>query len=186
MGGARLAQRRRRRQRAAGAVAAVVALGTVGVLLRRRMTHDERRTMSDSNKGTSQRVLEEAFNQGNLDVLDDAMTADVIDHDSAMPEDIVGIPRVKEAVSGYRVAFPDLRVTIDQQLGEGDLVATRWTARGTNEGELMGIAPTGKQATVTGITIDRYEGGKIAETWTNWDTLGLLQQLGAIPTPAQA
>ena len=70
-------------------------------------------------------------------------------------------------------------------IAEGDLVAIRWTPRGTHEGELFGIAPTGKQATVSGITIDRYENGLIIESWTNWDTLGLLQQIGAIPVALQ-
>ena len=92
---------------------------------------------------------------------------------------------MKESAGGYRSAFPDLVMTVDQSFAEGDLVATRWTARGTHEGELFGIAATGKQATVTGITIDRYEDGLIAESWTNWDTLGLLQQLGAVPVALQ-
>jgi steroid delta-isomerase-like uncharacterized protein len=110
----------------------------------------------------------------------------VISHDAAIPEDIVGPERLKEVTGGYRAAFPDLNFTIEQQLGDGDLVATRWSARGTQDGELMGIPASGKQATVTGITIDRFEDGRIAESWTNWDTLGLLQQIGAIPSLAQA
>ena len=89
-------------------------------------------------------------------------------------------------MTGYRTAFPDLRLTIEAQVSEGDLVVTRWKASGTHQGELFGIAPTGKQATVTGISLTRVSGGKIAEDWTNWDTLGLLQQLGAVPAPTTA
>jgi predicted ester cyclase len=93
---------------------------------------------------------------------------------------------VKLIIQGYKSAFPDLHVTVDQQLAEGDLVTTRWTATGTHQGELMGVAPTGKQATVTGILIDRFEGDRIAESWEVWDALGLMQQLGAVATPAAA
>jgi steroid delta-isomerase-like uncharacterized protein len=79
-----------------------------------------------------------------------------------------------------------VRLTIEDEIAEGDRVVTRWSARGTHEGEFFGIPATGKQATVTGVTIDRIIDGRIAESWTNWDTLGLLQQLGAIPAMAEA
>jgi steroid delta-isomerase-like uncharacterized protein len=183
MRGAELPARHRLR---ASAIAAAVAVVAAGVVLRRRKTHDERRTMADDNKAISRSLLEEAFNNGNLDAIDELVTPTVISHDAAIPEDIVGVARVKEVTAGYRAAFPDLTFKIEQQIGDGDLVATQWTARGTQEGELMGIPPSGKQATVTGITIDRFEDGRIAESWTNWDTLGLLQQIGAIPSLAQA
>jgi steroid delta-isomerase-like uncharacterized protein len=95
--------------------------------------------------------------------------------------DTVGYEAYREEISAYRAAFPDLRYTVEDQLAEGDLVASRWTVRGTHRGELMGIAPTGKEIGLTGITIQRFANGKIAEEWWNWDTLGLMQQLGAIP-----
>jgi steroid delta-isomerase-like uncharacterized protein len=78
-------------------------------------------------------------------------------------------------------AFPDLKLMVEDQIAEGDKVVTRWSATGTHQGELLGIPPTGKQTTATGITIDRIQGGKIVETWTHWDNLGLLQQLGVVP-----
>jgi steroid delta-isomerase-like uncharacterized protein len=81
----------------------------------------------------------------------------------------------------FLAAFPDTEYTVEQQVDEGDYVVTRWTARGTQSGELMGIPPTGKTVEVTGIAIDRFSDGKIAESWGNWDTMGLLQQLGAVP-----
>ncbi len=77
-------------------------------------------------------------------------------------------------------------MTVEQQFAEGDLVATRWTARGTHEGELIGIQPTGKQVTVSGMTTFRLSGGKIVEEFTQWDNPGMLQQLGAIPALAHA
>jgi predicted ester cyclase len=85
----------------------------------------------------------------------------------------------------YRTAFPDLRISIDEQIVEGETVVTRWTATGTNEGELMGMAATGKQATTAGINIDRVAGGKLVEGWGLFDQLGLLQQLGVVPLPTR-
>ena len=105
--------------------------------------------------------------------------------DPALPEPVNGPKGLIEAARGYRDAFPDLRMTADQSIAEGDYVATRWTGRGTHKGELFGIPATGKEATVTGISIDRWADGKIVESWTNWDTLGLLQQIGAVPAAMQ-
>jgi steroid delta-isomerase-like uncharacterized protein len=142
--------------------------------------------MSAETKAVARRLLEEAFNSGNLDVVDELVSPEFVNHDAALPEPAVGIEASKASITGYREAFPDLRLTIEQQLAEGEYVATRWSARGTHQGDLMGIAPTGKQATVTGITVDRIVDGRFVESWTNWDTLGLMQQLGVIPALASA
>ncbi len=83
-----------------------------------------------------------------------------------------------------RAAFPDLHQTIEEQISEGDKVAYRWTARGTHQGGLMGIAPTGNRVTFTGISIARLVDGKIEEIWENHDALGMMQQLRAIPSSA--
>jgi steroid delta-isomerase-like uncharacterized protein len=140
----------------------------------------------DDLKAIARREIEEVYGAGKLDTADELVDAGFVGHDPALPEPLRGSAGVKEAAAGYRAAFPDLRVKIDTQISEGDLVVSRWTATGTHQGELFGIAPTGKQATVSGISIDRISGGKIVEDWTNWDTLGLLQQLGAIPAPTPA
>jgi steroid delta-isomerase-like uncharacterized protein len=142
--------------------------------------------MSADTKAISRRFLEEAFNSGKLDVVDELVAPEFVNHDAALPEPTVGIEAAKASINGYREAFPDLRLTVEQQLAEGELVTTRWSARGTHQGELMGMAATGKQATVTGITIDRIVEGRLVESWTNWDTLGLMQQLGVIPALATA
>jgi steroid delta-isomerase-like uncharacterized protein len=139
---------------------------------------------AESNKALSRRVLEEAFNAGNIDVIDELVTTDFVNHDAALPEAMIGPEAAKATISGYRTAFPDLRITIEEQIADDQGVATRWSAKGTHEGDLMGMAPTGKQSTVTGITIDRIVDGRIAESWTNWDTLGMLQQLGVVPVLA--
>ncbi len=142
--------------------------------------------MSADTKAIARRFLEEAFNSGNLDVVDELVAPEFVNHDAALPEPGVGIEAAKASITGYREAFPDLRLMIEQQLAEGEYVTTRWSARGTHQGNLMGMAPTGKQATVTGITIDRIVDGRFVESWTNWDTLGLMQQLGVIPALATA
>jgi len=86
----------------------------------------------------------------------------------------------------YRTVFPDLQAPAEGQVAEGDLVVTRWTARGTHRGELLGIPASGKRAAVPGVIIDRLAGGKIAEEWAYYDALVMLQQLGATSLPGQA
>ncbi len=139
--------------------------------------------MEQTSKQIARRVIEEAFVGGRLDAVDELIAADAVSHDPAIPESVRGPEGVKQVIAGYRAAFPDLRIEIQDQIADGGSVATRWTARGTHQGDFMGLAPTGREATVTGITIDRIADGKIVESWSNWDTLGLLQQLGAIPVP---
>jgi predicted ester cyclase len=90
---------------------------------------------------------------------------------------------VKESIAWSHSAFPDLRVTIEDQVAEGGKVATRWRVRGTHQGEMMGVTATGNQVTFTGTQTDYISGGKIVESWSNWDTLGMLGQIGAAPVP---
>jgi steroid delta-isomerase-like uncharacterized protein len=142
--------------------------------------------MTETNKAISRRVVEEIFNEGKLEVADELIAADFVGYDPALPEPMRGPAGVKQQAEGYRAAFSDMRLTLEEEIAEGDRVVTRWTARGTHDGELFGIPATGKQVTVSGITIDRIVDGRIAETWTNWDTLGLLQQLGAVPAMTEA
>jgi len=137
------------------------------------------------NAHGSKRIIEEVFGGGNYDLAHELIAAEAIGHDPALPEPVKGPAGLIEAARGYRDAFPDLRMTAAQTIAEGDYVATRWTAVGTHKGDLFGIAPTGKEATVTGISIDRWADGKIVESWTNWDSMGLLQQLGAMPAALQ-
>ncbi len=142
--------------------------------------------MSEQNKAIARRVLE-VFGSGDLDALDGLISANAVDHDTQNPHaDIRGPEGSKRTISMYRTAFPDLRITVEDQIAEGDKVVTRWVAIGTHEGDLPGLPASGNKSTVTGIGIDRFEDGKIVEAWTNWDTLGMLQQLGAIPAVAAA
>ena len=137
-------------------------------------------------KTVARREIEEIFGQGNVALVDEIIATDFVGYDPAQPEPTRGREGVKQSAAGYRAAFPDLTCTVDQQVVEGDTVATRWTASGTHEGELFGIAPTGKQATVTGISISRIVDGQIVEDYTNWDTFGLMVQIGVVPIPTTA
>ena len=95
-----------------------------------------------------------------------------------------GLEFAREIISMYRTAFPDIQFTVEEQVAEGDMVVTRWSARGTHLGTLRGIPPTGKQVTVTGMIMERYCGGRPRRSWMNWDGLGLMQQLGIGPSLA--
>ena len=136
----------------------------------------------NENKALVRRAFEEGWNAGNLDVFDETTDPDYVLHDPSVPEDVVGVDGMKGFASAFLGAFPDLRFSIEGQIAEGDMVATRWTSSATHEGELMGIAPTGNRTGVSGVTVSRVSGGKIAEDWNNWDTLGLMRQIGAIPS----
>ena len=140
---------------------------------------------AQTNKEIVRRLAEEPW-RGNYDVIDEHVATDYVGHDPATPSPIRGPAGFREFVKTYQDAFRDARVTVEEQLAEGDRVATRWSARGIHEGEIMGIPPTGKETTVTGITISRLKDGKVAEDWLNWDALGMLVQLGAIQIPTRA
>ena len=141
---------------------------------------------TETNKSIVRRLFKEAFEQGNLAVLDEIVAPDQINGGpGALPGMPSGPEGSKMLISAYRNAFPDLHFTIDEQIAEGDTVVTRWTVHGTHNGELAGIPPTGKSATVVGMGVDRIENGKIIESWGLFDQFGMLQQLGVIPAPAQ-
>jgi steroid delta-isomerase-like uncharacterized protein len=141
--------------------------------------------MSDENKAVARRFLE-VFGSGELDALDEVVAPDAVDHDPYNPHAQEGLEGAKRTIAMYREAFPDLSFEIEDQIAEGDKVVTRWTGTGTHEGALMGVEPTGTRSSTTGIAIDRIEDGKIVESWGNWDTLGLMQSIGAIPQAAAA
>jgi len=139
----------------------------------------------EENKAISRKGIEEGFNKGNLAVLDQIYASNHVNHDAppGLPNNLDGL---KQFIGMYRAAFPDLHTIVDAQIGEGDKVVTRWTATGTNKGSLFGMPATNKSVTITGITIERIAGGKIAETWNTYDQLGMMQQLGVVPAPGQS
>ena len=138
---------------------------------------------TEENKAIVRRVNDEVWSEGQLDVIDELFADDFVATIVGAPEQIRGPQGFREFVVMYRTAFPDLRITVDEQFAEAETVVTRWTATGTHEGELMGIPATGKQATTAGININRVSDGKLVEGWGLFDQLGLLQQIGAVPVP---
>jgi len=135
-----------------------------------------------SNKQIAERLLVEVWNKGNLSLCDELLTADYQNHDANNPfAEEKGPEGYKKLVGMYLEAFPNTTFTIRDQIDSGDKVVTRWTVEGTHKGTLMGIPATGKDAKVTGINIDRFVDGKVAESWGNWDALGMMRQLGVIP-----
>lgn len=132
----------------------------------------------------SRRLIEESFNEGKFDLANQLIAPDAVDHDPARPARLRALrgPEVmRRTAEMYRAAFPDVRLTVDEVIDGGDKVAVRWHAEGTHRGELEGLAPTGSRVSVTGISIDHWQDGKIVESWTQWDNLGLGRQLGAAP-----
>jgi steroid delta-isomerase-like uncharacterized protein len=140
----------------------------------------------EENKALTRRVIEEANSRGNLDVVDEFIASDYVLHTPTAPtREVRGTEGYKQLISMQRSAAPDLNFTVEDQIAEGENVVTRYSASGTHQEEFMDAAPTGNQVTTTGIVISRIVDGKIVEEWLEWDVLGLMQQLGAIPEAGQ-
>ena len=139
---------------------------------------------AEENKAIVRQVYE-VFSSGNLDDLDQLLATDIVDH-NPVPGQLPGLAGVKQVMHEFQATFPDLQIMAEDMLAEGDKVAARITQRGTHQGTFMGMPPTGKQVTVSGMDLVRLVDGKVAERWGNGDDLGMLQQLGLMPAPGQA
>jgi steroid delta-isomerase-like uncharacterized protein len=135
---------------------------------------------TEQNKANVRRFFEEGWNQGNMAIFDELLASTYVEHDPSGPTH--GPEGFKQYYATFRTAYPDTHITIEDQFAEGDTVVTRWRATGTHQGPLMGIPPSGKHVTISGMSYTRIENGKTVEDWVNLDTLGMLQQLGVIPT----
>lgn len=138
----------------------------------------------DNLAEASRRLLEESFNEGKLELADQLVSPEAVNHDPAQPARIRALrgPEVfKRTVTMYRAAFPDVRILVDDVIAADDKVVLRWHSEGTHRQELEGLAPTGARVSVTGISIDLWKDGKVVESWTEWDNFGLARQLGAAP-----
>ena len=138
----------------------------------------------EKNKAIARRYQEEVWGKGNLDLIDELLAVDFVDHSlpAGMDSSFAGARR---AVQGAHDAFPDGQWTVEDLIAEGDKVVIRWKLQATHEHEFRGIAPVGKPVTIAGITILRIADGKIAERWVNWDSMALRQpsetvNLGAV------
>ena len=141
--------------------------------------------MSQENKTIAERFNEDVWGRGDEDALEELLAPDFVDHDP-LPGQSPDREGHRQILAAFRSAFPDLNVTTEDIIAEGDKVVARWTARGTHQGELMGIAPTGKEVTIQGIDVLRIAEGKVVERWADYDALGMMQQLGVIPEPGQS
>ena len=144
-----------------------------------------RRMSAEENKAIFRRYVEEVGNEGKLELADE-----IFDRYLAHQPDGSVLERgpedVKRFMGEFQEAFPDFHTEIEDQIAEGDKVVTRWRMRGTHRGEFRGIAPTGNELEITGSGIFRFSEGKVVESWDNFDQLGMMVQLGVIPTPEQS
>ena len=135
---------------------------------------------AEENKANQRRVFEEVLNKGNIEIIPELFTPDYFMR-SPLGMEVKGPEGFKQLTTMFHTALPDFHCTIDDMFAEGDKVATRFTITGTFRGEMMGITPTGKKATIAAIVITRWEGDKEVEAWESLDTLGFYQQLGIKP-----
>ena len=138
---------------------------------------------SEENKAAVRRLLEEAFGQGKVEVIDEVLHSNFVCYDpNSESGEIRGEETVKGEIEYFRNAVPDLTYTVEDQVAEGDKVVTRYTARGTHQGEFFGIPGSGNRIEMTGIQIDRFdESGKMIEEWPEYDLVGAMRQIGAVP-----
>jgi len=141
--------------------------------------------MTEENKALARRVIDEAWNRGELSTIDEVFAPDYVEH-NPRPGQGPGIDGYKGGILMLRTAFPDLRLEVHELIAEGDRVAVRYTLHGTHEGELMGLPAAGQRVASDGMVIARFENGKVVERSGVQDMLTLLQQIGAFPTAAPA
>ena len=142
--------------------------------------------MSQENAAIGRRWFEQVWNLHNVDAADQLATADCKAYGHAPNNEAIGIPQFKEFARSVLAAFPDIKVSVEETISEGDRCVLRWRAEMTHSGEFAGASATGHKVSVHGISIMRFEGGKVAEGWDNWDQLGLLTQIGAFPAAGLA
>lgn len=136
--------------------------------------------MAEDNK-TIVRRFEKASAVNDVATIDELCDPGLVDHNPAAGQEPT-LAGLKSTLAGYAAVFPDMNEDVGAVIGEGDLVATRWTVKGTQKAELFGVPPTGKQVQVEGMNFYRLSGGKITDVWTQFDSAGLMQQLGALPS----
>jgi steroid delta-isomerase-like uncharacterized protein len=149
---------------------------------------ERRDLVSEGNKEKVRRVLEEAFGQGKVEVIDEVLHSDFVCYDpNSEAGEIRGAETIKGEIGYFRQAFPDFFWRVEDQVAEGDKVVSRYTMGGTHQGEFFGVPATGKRVEITGIQIDRFdESGELVEEWPEYDLLGAMKQMGAIPELQQA
>jgi steroid delta-isomerase-like uncharacterized protein len=140
-----------------------------------------------TNEELFRRYFDEAANAGNLELVDEIFASDYLHHDPANPDPrpMVGPQAVKDHLTSLKTGFPDLVFDVEDMVSDEDQIVIRWTVRGTHTGDYFGMPPTGKPIEITGMNTWRTRDGQAVEGWVNRDDMGLLQQLGVVPTPGQ-
>ncbi|MBM3944959.1 MAG: ester cyclase [SAR202 cluster bacterium] len=137
----------------------------------------------EANKAIVRRVFEELINRHKLDVAYEVFAPEYLFEDPLLKQPIRGPKGFRDLIAMYLDAVPDVKITVDAQFADGDMVSTRWTARGTHTGPMLGIAPTGKKYVLPGVLVSQCKNGKIVRDWEYRDDLGMLRQVGAIKLP---
>jgi len=135
-------------------------------------------TKATDNKQIAYRFMEECWNKGNLNAIPDFVAANCRYHDPVFPHLVSGAANIRSHIENCRRGFPDMRVAIDDTIAEGNEVVHHWTITGTHRGPFLGLAPTNRKATVSGTSIHRIHNSKIAEQWSDWNLMSLMEQLG--------
>ncbi len=141
--------------------------------------------MSTDNKAIVRRLYEEVWNKRRLELVDEIISPSHALHDPNVSGSAVGPEAYKRQVTRFITAFPDLRLTIEDMVGENEKLAVAWTISGTHKGEFMGIPATNKKVSVDGITINHIVNAKIMDSYISWDAWGAMQQLGVVPALGQ-
>lgn len=140
--------------------------------------------MSEEKKAIARRIYDEYWNQNKAEVLDEIIAEDVVNH--GLPPGLPpGLEGTKAYLGAFLNAFPDVQMTVERQVAEGETVVTLWTANATHTGDLMDIPASGERVTVTGIDVHRFDGDRIVEAWGQFDEMGLMQQIGVIPSQGE-
>jgi steroid delta-isomerase-like uncharacterized protein len=134
----------------------------------------------EQNKVVARRFIEEILGKGNFDLFPELTTREYIDH--SLPSGVTPL----QSLGAFRAGFPDIAVSVESLVGEGDIVVVRWVLQATHTGNFFGIPASGQPITLRGISMYRISGGKMAEGWVEYDQLGLMQQIGMALQPAQA
>ena len=137
---------------------------------------------TDQNKVIARRIVDESWTKHNPSILDQLFTSDAVLHDPSNPSIAKGPQGAKSTLNTYLRAFPDMKISIEREIAEGDYVVQHLRATGTNTGEFNGMPATGKKTEVTGVVTSKIKDGKVVEAWSLFDNLTLMQQLGVVPT----
>jgi steroid delta-isomerase-like uncharacterized protein len=140
--------------------------------------------LAPNNAAIASQWFEQFWNQKKFDTIEKLVAPDCRLHGHADHDAVIGMAEFREFAQALQAAFPDIHIDVEDTISEGDRTVVRWVSRGTHRGDFMGIPPSGKKILVRGVSVIRFADGKIVESWDNWDKLGMLQAVGALPEPA--